>query len=66
MITSDQNQATSVTTELVTPTSDPAQTGNSQVSSSVDWASIVAQIQAGDATGLEQLYRVFSRGLRFF
>ena len=33
---------------------------------SPDWAGVVAQIQAGDPTGLEQLYRTFSRGVRYY
>jgi RNA polymerase sigma-70 factor (ECF subfamily) len=32
----------------------------------VDWIELAAQIQAGDETGLVCLYRIFSRGLRFY
>jgi RNA polymerase sigma-70 factor (ECF subfamily) len=32
----------------------------------VDWIELAAQIQVGDETGLVCLYRVFSRGLRYF
>ncbi|HZQ54195.1 MAG TPA: sigma-70 family RNA polymerase sigma factor [Bryobacteraceae bacterium] len=34
-------------------------------SPSQNWTEIVAQIQAGDPAGVEQLYRVFTRGLRY-
>ncbi len=29
------------------------------------WWHLVERVQAGDATGLEELYRIFSRGIRF-
>jgi len=31
----------------------------------VDWHCLVAQIQAGESGGLERLYRLFARGIRF-
>ncbi len=31
-----------------------------------DWVALVARIQAGDEGGLEELYRVFSKGIRFY
>ena len=31
-----------------------------------DWAGIVSSIQRGDESGTEELFRVFSRGVRFF
>jgi RNA polymerase sigma factor (sigma-70 family) len=30
------------------------------------WPALIEKIQANDATGMEELYRVFSRGVRFF
>jgi RNA polymerase sigma-70 factor, ECF subfamily len=33
---------------------------------SVDWAGLVAQVQAGDDAGMEQLYKLFSRGIRYY
>jgi len=30
------------------------------------WASLVERIQAGDPAGMEELYRVFSQGIRFY
>jgi RNA polymerase sigma factor (sigma-70 family) len=31
-----------------------------------DWADLVSRIRAGDDAGMEELYRVFSRGIRFY
>lgn len=31
-----------------------------------DWANLVERIQAGDPAGMEELYRVFSQGIRFY
>jgi RNA polymerase sigma factor (sigma-70 family) len=35
-------------------------------SSSVDWPELVARIQHGDDSGMEELYRMFARGIRFY
>jgi RNA polymerase sigma-70 factor (ECF subfamily) len=32
----------------------------------VDWSELVARIQHGDDTGMEDLYRLFARGIRFY
>jgi len=37
-----------------------------QASSSVDWPELVHRIQRGDESGMEDLYRVFARGVRFY
>jgi RNA polymerase sigma-70 factor, ECF subfamily len=31
-----------------------------------DWANVVERIQGGDQTAVEELYRVFSRGIRYY
>jgi RNA polymerase sigma-70 factor (ECF subfamily) len=31
-----------------------------------DWANVVERIRAGDQTAVEELYRVFSRGIRYY
>jgi RNA polymerase sigma-70 factor (ECF subfamily) len=36
------------------------------VSSGPDWTVLVKKIQDGDDKGMEELYRVFSRGIRFY
>lgn len=33
---------------------------------SIQWAAIVEKIRAGDPGGMEELYRTFSRGIRYF
>ena len=32
----------------------------------VDWAALVQQIKIGDDAGMEQLYKLFSRGIRYY
>ena len=32
----------------------------------VDWTLLVQQVQAGEDAGMEQLYKLFSRGIRFY
>lgn len=34
--------------------------------STVDWPALVARIQKGDNGGMEELYRLFARGIRFY
>jgi len=34
--------------------------------SSVDWPGLVARIHKGDNSGMEELYRLFARGIRFY
>jgi RNA polymerase sigma-70 factor, ECF subfamily len=39
---------------------------DSEQSLTVDWPELVTRIQRGDDTGMEDLYRLFSRGIRFY
>jgi RNA polymerase sigma factor (sigma-70 family) len=34
--------------------------------SSTDWTDLVCRIRAGDENGMEELYRIFSRGIRYY
>ena len=34
--------------------------------SPVEWGILVSQIKAGEETGMEQLYKLFSRGIRYY
>lgn len=34
--------------------------------SGVDWTGLVARIRSGDDSGMEELYRLFARGIRFY
>jgi RNA polymerase sigma-70 factor (ECF subfamily) len=52
---SDQNDA-----GLRSVTASCSETGHTP------WPAVIEKIQANDATGMEELYRVFSRGVRFF
>jgi RNA polymerase sigma factor (sigma-70 family) len=47
----------------VTP-SDPS--GSGPLSSGTQWVELVEKIKAEDPAGMEELYRVFSRGVRFY
>jgi len=48
---------------IVTP-ADPS--GSSPTISSPHWIDLVEKIKADDQSGMEELYRVFSRGVRFY
>jgi RNA polymerase sigma-70 factor, ECF subfamily len=41
-------------------------TATSDQAGQTPWPALIQKIQANDATGMEELYRVFSRGVRFF
>ncbi|HUS06918.1 MAG TPA: sigma-70 family RNA polymerase sigma factor [Bryobacteraceae bacterium] len=43
-----------------------ADAGVSPFGATVDWAQLVSRIQAGDQAAMEELYRLFSRGIRFY
>ncbi|HLG99022.1 MAG TPA: sigma-70 family RNA polymerase sigma factor [Bryobacteraceae bacterium] len=42
----------------------PVESG--EVASSVDWAELVDRIHGGDESGMEELYRLFAKGVRFY
>jgi len=37
-----------------------------QANNSVDWSELVLRIRRGDESGMEDLYRIFARGIRFY
>jgi RNA polymerase sigma-70 factor (ECF subfamily) len=39
---------------------------NPKGSTTVEWAVLVAQVKAGQDAGMEQLYKLFSRGIRYY
>jgi len=57
-------QMESVSSQGVIPSSTPAD--ESGRLSSLAWSEIVAQIEAGEPAGVEQLYKVLQRGLRYY
>lgn len=36
------------------------------LASSTDWSDLVSRIRSGDENGMEELYRIFSRGIRYY
>ena len=57
-----QSGETTATLDATEVKSAPEKTG----SPAVDWSLLVAQIKAGDDIGLERLYQLFSRGVRYY
>lgn len=47
--------------EAEIPREEPVETAGG-----VNWTDLVNRVQRGDASGMEDLYRIFSRGVRFF
>lgn len=45
---------------------DPQPVQNRPPVSTVDWAALVDQVKAGSDEGMEQLYKLFSRGIRYY
>jgi len=44
----------------------PEQAGTEAIEAAPNWADLVEQIRRDDAAGMEELYRVFARGIRFY
>lgn len=61
----DAPEAVSENTESEIDSADQSVTPEPATSSS-DWAALVRRIQLGDESGMEDLYRVFARGVRFY
>jgi len=40
--------------------------GSRPADAKVNWAVLVSQIKSGEETGMEQLYKIFSRGIRYY
>ncbi len=55
----------SETEKQQTPQPSPDKTGRPGYSS-IEWGTLVAQIKAGEDAGMEQLYKLFSRGIRYY
>jgi RNA polymerase sigma-70 factor (ECF subfamily) len=49
-----------------TPRSENTPGGSRQSLPSVDWKALVDQIKAGQDAGMEHLYKLFSRGIRYY
>jgi len=48
------------------PAEEPHEKGDKTNFPAVDWAALVAAIKAGEDAGMEQLYKLFSRGIRYY
>ena len=48
------------------PNQEPAEKTTRSGFTAVDWSVLVAQIKAGEDAGMEQLYKLFSRGIRYY
>jgi RNA polymerase sigma-70 factor (ECF subfamily) len=67
--TADHEQKVSMESEIADAKDTAANTAAQAPSSSfptVEWATLVSQIKAGDNAGMEQLYKMFSRGIRYY
>ncbi len=52
--------------EPVTEAQEAAESAAKAGPASVDWAALVASVKAGEDAGMEQLYKLFSRGIRYY
>jgi len=59
-----KTEALSAPLETTVTPSDPS--GSGALSSGTQWVELVEKIKAEDPAGMEELYRVFSRGVRFY
>lgn len=64
MVATHQNN-TQTAADAGEQTAEEAKTSKSTFPS-VDWALLVAQVQQGEDAGMEQLYKLFSRGIRYY
>jgi len=63
----NRDTSSSGTPSGVAPLDAAVKTAPAKTSSqAADWATLVAQIKTGDDAGLERLYQVFSRGIRYY
>src|ERR1700722_8984264 len=49
-----------------TPSPEPPTSPNRPPVSTTDWPALVEQVKAGSDSGMEQLYKLFSRGIRYY
>jgi RNA polymerase sigma-70 factor (ECF subfamily) len=48
------------------PTANPREPNARTTLSPAEWGALVSQIKAGEEAGMEQLYKLFSRGIRYY
>src|SRR5450759_4117228 len=70
MLTVDPNMAQDTGGMNTAPPPDPPSSGSESESigatSSTDWVSLVERIRVGSEDGMTELYRLFSKGIRFY
>ena len=64
--TSEDVEAAALTNPVEDDELDAAAPTEEAAGSAVDWPELVARIQKGDDAGMEELYRLFARGIRFY
>ena len=64
--TMGKNEPTSLEQAEAWPPTDANDTAASTARSPVDWAELVDRIHRGDDSGMEDLYRLFAKGIRFY
>ncbi len=65
MATADKKVERSTESEASPATNPPEKAGRQDLQS-IDWLLLVQQIKAGNDDGMEQLYKLFSRGIRYY
>jgi RNA polymerase sigma-70 factor, ECF subfamily len=45
---------------------DPADEGKDERGDSIDWPDLVSRVKSGETSGMEDLYQLFTRGIRFY
>ncbi len=65
MVASQQKTSPAPAADTSEPAQDPQEKAKPAFPA-VDWAALVEQIKAGGDAGMEQLYKLFSRGIRYY
>jgi RNA polymerase sigma-70 factor (ECF subfamily) len=66
MTTSDVESSTTSAPSDQQPAESSKESGPRTTLSPTEWATLVDQIKAGEDAGMEQLYKLFSRGIRYY
>src|SRR5947208_4127715 len=66
MTTSDVESSTTSAPSDQQPAESSKESGPRTTLSPAEWGTLVAQIKAGEDAGMEQLYKLFSRGIRYY
>lgn len=64
--TEEEDRLHAAMPELDHPTPGSGESSPPQVPQATPWAALVARIQSGEQSAMEELYRTFSRGIRYY